>query len=144
MKLNLFLFLKNTSSLNIKKKCQNPVPQPNNNSHEGKIWYHKNLNRNDAEELIKNYKSDGCYLVRESEKEDNCFSITFRTDKYIKHCRIKQEGRLFLIGNSSFSSLVELINFYQKYPLYGKTILKYAISADNQQQTSQVSLSSNY
>ena len=110
---------------------QNPVPQPN--SHESKLWYHKNLQRGEAEELLRNYKLDGSFLVRESEKEENFFSITFRTDKCIKHCRIKQEGRLFLIGNSSFTSLVELINFYQRYPLYGQTILKYPISTDNQQ-----------
>ena len=38
---------------------------------------------------------------------------------------IKTEGRLFMIGSAPFESLTELINHYQKYPLYRKTKLKY-------------------
>ena len=38
----------------------------------------------------------------------------------IKHCLIKQEGRLFIIGTAQFESLVELIQYYLKTPLYRK------------------------
>lgn len=42
----------------------------------------------------------------------------FRAENKIKHCRIRREGRLFVIGSAEFESLVELIEFYEKNPLY--------------------------
>ena len=41
-------------------------------------------------------------------------------EKKIKHCLVKQEGRLFLIGTAQFESLVDLIHYYEKHPLYRK------------------------
>ncbi len=53
-----------------------PVPQPN--SHEGKEWYHQNMTRAQAEDMLKRLRYDGAFLVRPSEKEENSFSISFR------------------------------------------------------------------
>ena len=46
----------------------------------------------------------------------------------MKHCRIIQEGRLFTIGTAQFESLVELVDYYTKSPLYRKIKLKYPIN----------------
>ncbi|RWS31552.1 phospholipase C gamma-like protein, partial [Leptotrombidium deliense] len=105
-----------------------PVPQPNN--HENKDWYHANMSRQTAEECLQRYRYDGAFLVRPSEQEENCFSISFRAENKIKHCRVKQEGRLFAIGTSEFESLVELINWYEKYSLYKDIKLKYPVTAE--------------
>ncbi|XP_064466965.1 1-phosphatidylinositol 4,5-bisphosphate phosphodiesterase gamma-1-like isoform X2 [Ornithodoros turicata] len=105
-----------------------PVPQPN--KHEGKEWYHPNITRIQSEELLKRVKYDGTFMVRPSEKEDCCFAISFRAENKIKHCRIKQEGRLFLIGSAQFESLVELVSYYEKHPLYRKVKLKYPVTED--------------
>lgn len=103
-----------------------PVPQPN--SHEGKDWYHGNISKCRAEELLKKSKCDGCFLVRPSEnKEDTCFALSFRAEDQIKHCRIRQEGRLFTIGTAQFESLLDLIAYYEKHPLYKKVKLRYPI-----------------
>lgn len=49
----------------------------------------------------------------------------------MKHCRIKQEGRLFVLGTSAyFESLVELVNYYEKHPLYRKMKLRYPVTAE--------------
>lgn len=93
-----------------------PVPQPN--SHESKDWYHQNMTRAQAEDMLKRLRYDGAFLVRPSEKEENSFSISFRAENKIKHCRIKHEGRLYIIGNTHYESLVDLISFYEKHPLY--------------------------
>lgn len=53
-----------------------------------------------------------------------------RTEKEIKHCRIKLEGRLYTIGTVKFESLVELVLYYEKHPLYKKVKLWYPISED--------------
>jgi len=46
----------------------------------------------------------------------------------VKHCRIKQEGRLYSIGTASFESLVELVTYYEKHPLYRRMKLRYPVS----------------
>lgn len=48
-----------------------------------------------------------------------------RAEGKIKHCRIKQEGRLFIIGTASFESLVDLVSYYERNSLYRKMKLRY-------------------
>jgi phosphatidylinositol phospholipase C gamma-1 len=52
----------------------------------------------------------------------------YRAEGKIKHCKLKREGRLFTIGTAQFESLVELVEFYMKHPLYKGMKLKYAIN----------------
>ncbi|CAB3226150.1 unnamed protein product [Arctia plantaginis] len=105
-----------------------PVPQPN--KHEDKEWYHPYCTRAQAEELLRKANTDGAFLVRPSEKDQSSFAISFRTEKEIKHCRIKLEGRLYTIGTVKFESLVELVSYYEKHPLYKKVKLWFPISED--------------
>lgn len=53
------------------------------------------------------------------------FHFHLRTGGKVKHCFIKREGRLFTIGTAQFESLVELVGYYEKHPLYRKTRLRY-------------------
>ncbi|XP_066587493.1 1-phosphatidylinositol 4,5-bisphosphate phosphodiesterase gamma-1 isoform X2 [Prorops nasuta] len=105
-----------------------PVPQPN--KHESKEWWHAECTRALAEEMIKRIPSDGAFLVRPSEKEINTYAISFRADKNIKHCRIKLEGRLYTIGQAQFESLVELVSYYERHPLYKKIKLSHAVNQE--------------
>ncbi|KPJ09210.1 1-phosphatidylinositol-4,5-bisphosphate phosphodiesterase gamma-1 [Papilio machaon] len=107
---------------------KDPVPQPN--KHEGKDWYHPHCSRAQAEELLRKVNIDGAFLVRPSEKEHGSYAISFRTEKEIKHCRIRLEGRLYTIGTVKFESLVELVSYYEKNPLYKKVKLSYPISEE--------------
>ncbi|XP_018333855.1 1-phosphatidylinositol 4,5-bisphosphate phosphodiesterase gamma-1 [Agrilus planipennis] len=107
---------------------QEPVPQPN--KHEGKEWYHKQTTRAQAEDVLKRIRTEGAFLVRPSENDANSYTITFRADRKIKHCRIKVEGRLYTIGSVEFESLVELISYYEHRPLYHKVKLCYPVSED--------------
>ncbi|XP_002742254.1 1-phosphatidylinositol 4,5-bisphosphate phosphodiesterase gamma-1-like [Saccoglossus kowalevskii] len=101
------------------------VPQPQ--SHENKDWYHNRLTRKDSENMMKRVHRDGAFLVRRSERIDY-YAISFRAEGKIKHCRIKEEGRLFTIGTAQFESLVELVHYYEKHPLYRKMKLKYPVN----------------
>ncbi|KAJ8974220.1 hypothetical protein NQ317_018143 [Molorchus minor] len=58
---------------------QEPVPQPN--LHESEKWYHKNTTKTQAEEILQRIKREGAFLVRCSENEQNCYTITFRAEK---------------------------------------------------------------
>jgi len=46
----------------------------------------------------------------------------------VKHCLIKLEGRLYSVGTASFESLVELVAYYEKHPLYRRMKLRYPVS----------------
>ena len=48
----------------------------------------------------------------------------------IKHCRIKQDGRLFVIGNATFESLVAVVNYYRDNPLYRSFNLHYPVTRE--------------
>uniref|UniRef100_A0A8C7ZX49 1-phosphatidylinositol 4,5-bisphosphate phosphodiesterase gamma n=1 Tax=Oryzias sinensis TaxID=183150 RepID=A0A8C7ZX49_9TELE len=106
----------------------NPVPQPN--AHESREWYHSSLSRVQAEHMLMRVPRDGAFLVRKR-SEHNSYAISFRAEGKIKHCRIQQEGRLFMLGSSAeFESLVDLVSYYEKHPLYRKMRLRYPINED--------------
>lgn len=58
------------------------------------------------------------------------FVLYFRAEGKIKHCKIFREGRLYTIGTAQFESLVELVEFYEKHPLYRKMKLKHPINEE--------------
>ena len=58
-----------------------PVPQQN--SHLGKTWFHENLSRTEAEEMLKKVRMDGAFLIRPSEHNPSKagqknYAISFR------------------------------------------------------------------
>lgn len=50
--------------------------------------------------------------------------VLYRGESQIKHCRISRDGRLFVLGSALFETLVDLIDYYEKTPLYRKVKLK--------------------
>ncbi|KAL7978816.1 hypothetical protein Chor_013305 [Crotalus horridus] len=103
---------------------------PNPKPHESKAWYYSNLSRGEAEDMLMRIPRDGAFLIRKRDELDS-YAITFRAEGKVKHCRIKQEGRLFVLGTSAyFESLVELVNYYEKHPLYRKMRLRYPVTEE--------------
>ncbi|XP_041124581.1 1-phosphatidylinositol 4,5-bisphosphate phosphodiesterase gamma-2-like isoform X3 [Polyodon spathula] len=104
------------------------VPRPN--PHESKEWYYNNLSRGEAEDMLMRIPRDGAFLIRRREEPDS-FAITFRGDGKVKHCRIQKEGNVFVLGSSTeFESLVELVNYFRKKPLYRKIKLRYPVTKE--------------
>lgn len=57
--------------------------------------------------------------------------LFFRGDGKVKHCRIQKEGNLYLLGTTSeFESLVELVSYFRKKPLYRKIKLRYPVTPE--------------
>eukprot|EP00117_Sycon_ciliatum_P048109 scpid29980/ scgid3392/ 1-phosphatidylinositol 4,5-bisphosphate phosphodiesterase gamma-1; Phosphoinositide phospholipase C-gamma-1; Phospholipase C-gamma-1 len=114
-------------------KLGDPCSSPNRQqSYENQPWFHKSMSRETAENMLKQVHYDGAFLVRESETQQDAFAITFRADDVLKHCRITlEEGNVFTIGSARFEKgLVELVNYYQKNPLYKKMRLRYPINEE--------------
>ncbi|KAM4833046.1 1-phosphatidylinositol 4,5-bisphosphate phosphodiesterase gamma-1 isoform X2 [Urocitellus parryii] len=108
-------------------RLSEPVPQTN--AHESKEWYHASLTRAQAEHMLMRVPRDGAFLVRKR-SEPNSYAISFRAEGKIKHCRVQQEGQTVMLGNSEFDSLVDLISYYEKHPLYRKMKLRYPINEE--------------
>ncbi|XP_076590180.1 1-phosphatidylinositol 4,5-bisphosphate phosphodiesterase gamma-2 isoform X2 [Chaetodon auriga] len=103
------------------------VPQPNPHLKEG--WFYSNLSRGEAEDYLLRIPRDGAFLIRQREGEPDSFAITFRGDGKVKHCRIQKEGNMYLLGTTTeFESLVELVNYFRKKPLYRKIKLRYPVT----------------
>uniref|UniRef100_A0A8D0GW24 1-phosphatidylinositol 4,5-bisphosphate phosphodiesterase gamma n=1 Tax=Sphenodon punctatus TaxID=8508 RepID=A0A8D0GW24_SPHPU len=103
---------------------------PNPKPHETKDWYYSNLSRGEAEEKLMRIPRDGAFLIRKRD-EPSSYAMTFRAEGKIRHCRIKQEGRHFVLGTSAyFESLVELVNYYEKHPLFRKMKLRYPVTEE--------------
>ncbi|XP_068459760.1 1-phosphatidylinositol 4,5-bisphosphate phosphodiesterase gamma-2 isoform X2 [Clinocottus analis] len=103
------------------------VPQPD--PHLQKGWFYSNLSRGQAEDYLLRIPRDGAFLIRQREGEQDSFAITFRGDGKIKHCRIQKEGAMYLMGTTTeFESLVDLVNYFKKKPLYRKIKLRYPVT----------------
>ncbi|XP_071403455.1 1-phosphatidylinositol 4,5-bisphosphate phosphodiesterase gamma-2 [Centroberyx affinis] len=105
------------------------VPQPNPHLQEG--WFYSNLSRGQAEDYLLRIPRDGAFLIRQREGEPDSYAITFRGDGKVKHCRIQKEGNMYLLGTTTeFESLVELVNYFRKKPLYRKIKLRYPVTLE--------------
>ncbi|XP_074695413.1 1-phosphatidylinositol 4,5-bisphosphate phosphodiesterase gamma-2 isoform X2 [Strix aluco] len=103
---------------------------PNPSPHETKDWYYSNLSRGEAEDMLMRIPRDGAFLIRKRDEPDS-FAMTFRAEGKVKHFRIQQEGRHFVLGTSAyFESLVELVMYYEKHPLYRKMKLRYPVTEE--------------
>ncbi|XP_075875350.1 1-phosphatidylinositol 4,5-bisphosphate phosphodiesterase gamma-2 isoform X2 [Nelusetta ayraudi] len=100
-------------------------------SHRDKGWFYSDLSRGQAEDYLMRIPRDGAFLIRQREGEQDSFAITFRGDGKVKHCRIQKEGNLYLLGTTSeFESLVELVSYFRKKPLYRKIKLRYPVTPE--------------
>lgn len=109
-------------------KLREAVPQPA--AHEDKKWFYKKLSRDKAEDMLRRIRSDGAFLVRESETSTKGYAISFRAEGKVKHCRITKSGRMYVMGDAEFDSLVNLVEYYEKVPLYKRMKLKYPVDAE--------------
>jgi len=103
-------------------------PAPPTNPHEGKPWFHAILSRGQADDVLSKIPVDGAFLVRAGERVHGSFAISFRAESQVKHCLVKTEGRLYVIGAAQYENLVDLINHYQNNPLYNKIKLKMPVT----------------
>ncbi|ALC48580.1 sl [Drosophila busckii] len=109
-----------------------PVPQPK--KHESQDWFHPNTSKEQAEQALLKLEI-GSFLVRPSVQSINAFVISFSINRKIKHCRILQEGRLYAIDTMQFESLVSLIHYYMRNPLYRNVKLMHPVSQELLRQT---------
>ncbi|CAB1323304.1 unnamed protein product [Coregonus sp. 'balchen'] len=103
------------------------VPRPNPFLLEG--WFYSNLSRGEAEDYLSRIPRDGAFLIRQREEGDS-YAITFRGDGR-SNCRIQKDGSMCVLGTTTeFQSLMELVNYFRKKPLYRKIKLRYPVTPE--------------
>lgn len=106
---------------------KDPVPQPK--KHETMEWFHPKTTKEQAESVLMK-REVGSFLVRTSEQNNNVFVISFTIPRKVKNCRIMTDGRLYLLGNMQFESLVSLVNHYTRNTLYRNVKLLFPVTQE--------------
>uniref|UniRef100_A0A665SZK0 RAS p21 protein activator (GTPase activating protein) 1a n=1 Tax=Echeneis naucrates TaxID=173247 RepID=A0A665SZK0_ECHNA len=76
-------------------------------------WYHGKLDRTIAEERLRQARTPGSYLIRESDRRPGSFVLSFLSmTNVVNHFRIIAMCGDYYIGGRRFSSLSDLIGYY--------------------------------
>ncbi|KAM9308060.1 growth factor receptor-bound protein 10 [Gastrophryne carolinensis] len=88
--------------------------------HRTQPWFHGRISREESQTLIKQQGLvDGLFLLRDSQSNPKAFVLTLCHHQKIKHFQIlpcEDDGQLFLTlddGNTKFTDLIQLVEFYQ-------------------------------
>ncbi|CAN9515179.1 unnamed protein product [Ophioblennius macclurei] len=98
-------------------------------------WYCKNMNRSQAEQLLKTENKDGGFLVRDSSKAGK-YTVSLLTKaggESIGSCRhynicTTAQGQFYLAEKHNFDTIPELINYHQHNAAGMVSRLKYIVS----------------
>ncbi|KAM9470750.1 tyrosine-protein kinase BTK [Clarias gariepinus] len=101
-------------------------------------WYCKNMNRSQAENLLKIENKDGGFLVRDSGRYTGKYTVSVFTkgigeERQVGSCRhynilTTQQGEFYLAEKHYFSNIPDLINYHQHNAAGLVSRLKYIVS----------------
>ncbi|KAL0274255.1 UNVERIFIED_CONTAM: hypothetical protein PYX00_006723 [Menopon gallinae] len=84
----------------------------------GKTWYYGSITRVQCDNLLNQHGHDGDFLIRDSETNIGDYSISLKAPGRNKHFRVHVEGALYCIGQRKFHTLDQLVDHYQRAPIY--------------------------
>ncbi|KAH1001612.1 cytoplasmic protein NCK1 isoform X1 [Dendroctonus ponderosae] len=83
-----------------------------------KPWYYGPITRNACDSLLNQFGHDGDFLIRDSETNVGDYSVSLKAPGRNKHFRVHVEGALYCIGQRKFHTLDQLVDHYQRAPIY--------------------------
>uniref|UniRef100_A0A3Q4MNV9 Tyrosine-protein kinase n=1 Tax=Neolamprologus brichardi TaxID=32507 RepID=A0A3Q4MNV9_NEOBR len=92
-------------------------------------WYCKNMNRSQAEKLLKAENKDGGFLVRDSSKAGK-YTVSLEAVGSCRHYNIctTQQSQYYLAEKHNFNTIAELINYHQHNAAGMVSRLKHIVS----------------
>ncbi|VDN03875.1 unnamed protein product [Thelazia callipaeda] len=103
-----------------------PCPQPC--PHLGMSWFCEHADKNRAEDLLNAVRKDGSFLLRYSSTDKNVFVISLRVDGEVWHYRLKRDGRIFVVNQTVFENLNQIVEYYSTREFVRGICLKYPVS----------------
>ncbi|XP_041350884.1 cytoplasmic protein NCK1-like [Gigantopelta aegis] len=81
-------------------------------------WYYGKINRQQCEELLSKHAEDGDFIIRDSESTAGHYTVVLKAPNRNKHFRVNVTDGVYGIGQQKFTSMEDLIEHYQKHPIF--------------------------
>jgi len=87
-------------------------------------WFQGPLDKKVAENALTSFSKQGAFIVRNSSKDPNSYSMSLFHKGKVKHLRMPQVDNKFVLGDSGkvrFSTITELVEYYSQHTVDLKT-----------------------
>ncbi|XGW10711.1 hypothetical protein V3C99_012318, partial [Haemonchus contortus] len=88
-----------------------PCPQPQ--PHLNQPWFWPTADKAKAEALLSQVPEDGAFLLRYSTTDKSVFVLSIRVDGEIWHYRLKRDGRIFVVNQTVFENLNQIVEYFR-------------------------------
>ncbi|XP_054253188.1 ras GTPase-activating protein 1-like [Indicator indicator] len=103
--------------------------------HEGKIWFHGKISKQEAYNLLMTVGQVCSFLVRPSDNTPGDYSLYFRTSENIQRFKIcPASSNQFMMGGRYYNSIAEIIEHYRKEQIVEGYYLKDPVPMQHQEQ----------
>ncbi|XP_010875428.3 ras GTPase-activating protein 1 isoform X2 [Esox lucius] len=103
--------------------------------HEGKVWYHGKISKQEAYNLLMTVGQVCSFLVRPSDNTPGDYSLFFRTNENIQRFKIcPTPNNQYMMGGRYYNSVDDIIDHYKKEQIVEGYNLKDAVSVQHQEQ----------
>ncbi|XP_058718512.1 ras GTPase-activating protein 1-like isoform X4 [Poecile atricapillus] len=103
--------------------------------HEGKIWFHGKISKQEAYNLLMTVGQVCSFLVRPSDSTPGDYSLYFRTSENIQRFKIcPTSSNQFMMGGRYYNSIAEIIEHYRKEQIVEGYYLKDPVPMQHQEQ----------
>ncbi|XP_053084822.1 ras GTPase-activating protein 1 isoform X1 [Pangasianodon hypophthalmus] len=103
--------------------------------HEGKIWYHGKISKQEAYNLLMTAGQVCSFLVRPSDSTPGDYSLFFRTNENIQRFKIcPTPNNQYMMGGRYYNSVDDIIEHYRKEQIVEGYNLKDPVSNQQQEQ----------
>ncbi|CAK8676614.1 unnamed protein product [Clavelina lepadiformis] len=94
--------------------------------HEGKEWFHANISKEEAYNLLSAVNRNGSYLIRESDSTPGDYVLYFFTNNKIQRFKIHRKSyNRFEMGGRSYESIDDIVDHYiHEQILEGQTLTR--------------------
>ncbi|XP_064356557.1 ras GTPase-activating protein 1-like isoform X2 [Dromaius novaehollandiae] len=103
--------------------------------HEGKIWFHGKISKQEAYNLLMTVGQVCSFLVRPSDNTPGDYSLYFRTSENIQRFKIcPTSNNQFMMGGRYYNSIADIIEHYRKEQIVEGYYLKDPVPMQHQEQ----------
>ncbi|OXB82618.1 UNVERIFIED_CONTAM: hypothetical protein H355_003913 [Colinus virginianus] len=103
--------------------------------HEGKIWFHGKISKQEAYNLLMTVGQVSSFLVRPSDNTPGDYSLYFRTSENIQRFKIcPTANNQFMMGGRYYNSIADIIEHYRKEQIVEGYYLKDPVPMQHQEQ----------
>lgn len=72
-------------------------------------------------------KESGAFLIRYSSTDKNVFVLSLRVDGEYWHYRLKRDGRIFVVNQTVFENLNQIVDYYSSREFVRGICLKFPV-----------------